>query len=565
MKKVSIGTSDFKQLRDEDLYYVDKSMFIKEILEDTNRVILLPRPRRFGKTLNMTMLRYFLEKPLEDKKELFPDNRYLFKGLAIEQEKDMMTYQGKYPVVYLTFKGVKSQDYISAYKNLVILISQEYKRHNYLLQSACLDKTARREYEEICEKRAEVVVYENSIKNLTEYLERYHKEKVVVIIDEYDTPVHEAYVAGYYEEMIGFMRGFLGAGLKDNTSLKKGVLTGIMRVAKESIFSDINNLGVYTLLSHKMQDKFGFTEGEVSQILKDNNLSVREQEVRDWYNGYIFGREVIYNPWSILNYADNEADGFKPYWINTSSNDIIKKYLASSTQEVKEKLEILVKGESIEEVVNENVVFKGIENNGELLWSFLLFSGYLKGSYSHERGEEKVYKLSIPNREVKYIYEKVITTWFTETLSSTKANQMLQALVDGDVRTFEAILNEFVIRMLSYHDTCKQEVERVYQAFVLGALINLEDSYEVRSNRESGYGRSDTLVIPKDKNKAGVVLEYKVIDHLYNETVEEALESAFKQIEEKKYAEEIKSRGIKEIFKYGVVFDGKRVWVKADS
>jgi len=565
MKKISIGTSDFKQLRDEDLYYIDKSMLIKEMLEDSSRVVLLPRPRRFGKTLNMTMLRYFLEKPLEEHKDYFPDNSYLFKGLAIEQEEELMKYQGKYPVIYLTFKGVKSSDYTSAYKDVVMLVSEEYKRHNYLLENNFLDETAKKEYKEICEKRADENLYKNCLSNLTKHLERYHKEKVVVIIDEYDTPVHEAYVAGYYEEMIGFMRGFLGAGLKDNSSLKKGVLTGIMRIAKESIFSDINNLGVYTLLSHKMQDKFGFTEGEVSQILKDNNLLEKEQEVRDWYNGYLFGGEIIYNPWSILNYVDNVVDGFKPYWINTSSNDVIKKYLASSTQEVKEKLEVLVKGESIEEIVNENVVFKGIENSGELLWSFLLFSGYLKASYSHDQREKRIYKLSVPNREVKYIYEKVIMSWFEETLSNIKANQMLQALVSGDVRTFEVILNEFVIRMLSYHDTCSQEVERVYQAFVLGTMINLEGEYEVRSNRESGYGRSDTLIIPKDITKAGVVLEYKVIDKLYNESVEEALEAALKQIEEKKYEEEIKSRGVKEVYKIGIVFDGKRVWVKAGS
>jgi len=548
VKKISIGTSDFKQLRDEDLYYVDKSLFIKEILADTSRVVLLPRPRRFGKTLNMTMLRYFLEKALEAQKENFPNNSYLFKGLAIEQEEEIMKYQSKYPVIYLTFKGVKQNNFKNALESIKRLLSNEYARHSYLLKDKKLTETAAREYKQIIKKEGNIIAYEESIKNLTAYLEKYYKEKVVVIIDEYDTPVHEAYVNGYYEEMISFMRSFLGAGLKDNSSLKKGVLTGIMLIAKESIFSDINNLGVYTLLKSEHNQSFGFTEAEVSKILKDYELIEKEDTVKTWYNGYIFGGQVIYNPWSILNYVNSNDKLLEPYWINTSSNDVIKKYLASSTQEVKEKLERLIKGESLKEVVMENVAFKDIENHGELLWSFLLFSGYLKAEDRLLENRKIYYKLSIPNEEVKHIYEQIIATWFEKTLSNVKANQMLQAMLEGKEETFEELLNEFVINIMSYYNL-GEEAERVYQAFVLGMLVNLQGEYEVRSELESGYGRAEVLVIPQDKSKNGVVLEFKKQGRKRPKAVEVLLKEALEQIEEKRYEEALKANGVNKVIK----------------
>jgi len=561
MPKLPIGQSDFRNIIEEGDYYVDKTLFIKEVIKDSVNILLFPRPRRFGKTLNLTTLRYFFETIYPNEK-IKKDNRKLFKGLKIEKEKEFTEHQGKYPVIFLSFKSIKFLDFEKTLSGIKGLIADEYLRHDYLLKGAILKKNEKENFQEIIQEKADYKSYANSLKNLSKYLYKYHQKKVVLLIDEYDTPIHAAYTENYYKEMVNFMKTFLGDGLKDNEYLKKGVMTGILRIARESIFSGLNNLGVYSLLSKKMSDKFGLTEEEVKKLLSDYEMADEFKGVSEWYNGYIFGEEIVYNPWSVLNYIENIADGHIPYWVNTSSNDIIKELVLKSSAQVHRKLEVLIKGEAIEQVLIENTIFDELEKNEAALWSFLVFSGYLKARFARKEKNYSVYKLSIPNTEVECLYDMIISRWISDKFTNDKLEYLLKALLKGEIKEFERIFHDFTISMLSYYDTGGKDPERVYQAFTLGLLVNLQGKYEIKSNRESGYGRYDIMIIPKDKNKKGVVIEFKKIDDFEEETKDIALDKALKQIEEKKYAQELKERGIKDIIKLGIVFDGKRVWVK---
>jgi hypothetical protein len=558
MKKLPIGRSDFKDLIENNFFFVDKSMFIKEIIEEPSQITLLPRPRRFGKTLNLSMLRYFFKKT-DDKEKL----KQLFSGLAIEKEKIFSEYCCRYPVIFLTFKDIKSGCFEEDLESIKRLIADEYRRHTYLLQSESLNDFEKEDFKNIAAIKADVSLFKNSLLYLSRYLYKHHKEMAVILIDEYDTPVIASYLGNYYEKTINFFRNFLGAGLKDNTNIYKGVLTGILRIAKESIFSDMNNIGVYSLMKEEYSDFFGFTETEVLELATECNVKGHFDDIKQWYDGYIFGKSTIYNPWSILNFMSGKDKNCHPYWANTASNSLIKEIIAKAPGLIKRELYDLLKDTALVKRIEENISFENLKTNETTVYSFLLFSGYLK-AYDCYKNERRDYcSIMIPNEEVKKIFEDVIIDWINEAYrDSDKLRIMLEALVKGDAKVFEEILNDFVITTLSYFNTGgKKDVEKVYQAFILGLLVNLAGDYEVSSEKESGFGRYDISIVPQDINNKAIIMELKKINS--DETKDTALASALAQIEEKKYETAIKARGIKDIKKLAVVFDGKRVWVKS--
>ncbi len=560
MQKLPVGLSDFKRMIEDNYYYVDKSLLLKELIDQGAVAMLIPRPRRFGKTLNLSMMRHFYEKTEAD-------TSHLFRHLKIWQAGEEYTSkQGKYPVIFLTFKDVKEQNWKSALAKIKALIQAEFLRHDYLRAEENLKADELNYFKAITRLTNDQSAFEDSIKNLCLYLARAHGQKVILLIDEYDTPIQAGYVNGYYDEIVSFMRNFLSGGLKDNSALEKGVLTGIMRVAKESIFSGLNNLEVFTILSHDFSDKFGLTEDEVRRLLESFDLQGNYNEVRDWYNGYQFSDHTIYNPWSIINYANKPRDGFKPYWVNTADNVIVERLLTNAGRELKEELESLIRGGSVEKPIEENIVFKQIERREDLLWSFLLFGGYLKSlSSRQEENTEKLYcRLAVPNREVRKVYVEVVEHWLVEKFADRKLHLMLAAFTNGDTPRFELLLREMVAQIFSCHNLGK-ESEKVYHAFVIGLLVWLGNRYEIKSDRESGYGRYDVMLIPRDLQAAGIIIEFKKINAAHRETKERALAKAFQQIEEKNYAAELQQRGIQHIRKLAIAFKGKQVWVKEQS
>ena len=578
MKKLPIGISDFKYMIRDEYYYVDKTLFIKDVLDKGDRILLIPRPRRFGKTLNISMLKYFYDCcPEEGAVETGPDNSYkeLFPSLAISKAvKTYLDKMGKYPVIFLTFKNIKEMEWETTYRKIKKLIQDEYLRHKYLVNSPKLEPQEQDYFKKIINLEGEREDYEISLEKLLIFLSRYYGARGVILIDEYDAPVHEGYHRGYYEEVINFMRNFLGGGLKDTDQyLEKSVITGIMRIARESIFSDLNNPGVYTLLSEEFDDKFGFTEQEVEALLKDYRLMDMYDQVRKWYNGYRFGKKTIYNPWSIINFLGSKGNELEPYWLNTSDNKIVESLLSKGGKELKQELEHLIRGETIEKSIEKSIALKDISSDEDSLWSFLLMGGYLKptGMRREDAMEKTYYSLSIPNKEVRHIYMRIIRRYFAAKIENEKLEIMLKALISGDIKLFEKMLRKVVLAVFSYHDF-SEEPEKVYHALVAGLLVWIANTHEIKSNRESGYGRYDIMIIPRDplaegtdKGQTGYVIEFKAVDKEDNETVETAAAAALAQIEEKKYETELMDRGIKNIKKLAVVFNGKDVYVKESS
>jgi hypothetical protein len=560
MKKLPVGVSDFKKIIRDNYYYVDKTLFIKEIIDKGDSILLIPRPRRFGKTLNLSMLKYFYDcQPGEE------ENKELFNSLAIQKAGQIyLDKMGKHPVIFLSFRSIKVLEWESCISKIIQLIQDEYLRHDYLLNSPEL-KPAEKDYiKRLIDLKGNIGDYENSLEKLLIFLSRHYGERAVILIDEYDAPIHAGFNHGYYEEIINFMRNFLCGGLKDTDPyLEKGLLTGIMRIAKESIFSGLNNPGVYTLLSDAFNDKFGFTEKEVEALLKDFQAMDSYDLVQEWYNGYRFGETIIYNPWSIVNFLAEGAKKFKPYWINTSDNAIVESLLSRGGKELKGELEQLIRGETIEKAIDDNIVLKYVDSDENSLWSFLLMGGYLKPTAERmARTTDKMYyTLTIPNREVKTAYTSIIDRYFTTKIENKKLEIMLKALIDGDVKLFEKMLRKVVTAVFSYHDF-GGEPEKVYHALVAGLLIWISDTHEIKSNRESGYGRYDIMIIPGDIKRIGYVIEFKSVDEEENETVPAAVEAALQQIENKKYETELIERGIKNYKKLASVFKGKEITVK---
>ncbi|MDQ1354820.1 MAG: hypothetical protein QG657_5129, partial [Acidobacteriota bacterium] len=530
----------------------------------------------FGKTLNITMLKYFYDccpettfpsPPVPENKQPGTDNTYhkLFDSLAIKEAgREYTDKMGQYPVIFLTFKDIKEHDWETCFHKLKQLIQLEYSHHYYLLESKKLLPHQLDYFKRIISLEGNIGDYENSLQNLLIFLNRYYGRRVVILIDEYDAPIHAGFINNYYDEIIGFTRNFLSGGLKDTGQyLEKGVLTGILRIAKESIFSGLNNPGVFTLLAEEFDDKFGFTEKEIENMLKDFNVFHMYDRVRDWYNGYTFGKETIYNPWSITSFLASESREPQPYWLNTSDNRLVETLLTKEGKELKKELEQLVRGESIEKAIEEDIVMKDVLTRENLLWSFLLMGGYLKQSAGRrdEAAGKIYYSLAIPNKEVRITYTGIIDRYFATKIENEKLEIMLKALVEGDVELFGKLLRKIVAAVFSYHDF-GGEPEKVYHALVAGLLVWISGTHEIKSNRESGYGRYDISVIPRDPHKVGYVIEFKTIDTEEGETVESAAESALKQIEDKKYESELIERGISNIKKLAIVFSGKEVFVK---
>jgi hypothetical protein len=558
--QIPIGIDDFRTLRELGLEYVDKSDMIRQLVDRPGvQVALFPRPRRFGKTLNLSMLRYWFEKRDED---LSP----LFEGLSIWQAGgEYRAHFQRYPVIHFNFKGSKGESFEDCWEAIQRRIAILFDEHRYLVESGRLSEREARDYRQVVDGTAGKAIYEQALADLSAYLHAHHGEKVVILIDEYDEPIHAGHSHGYLPEILDFMRAFLGAGLKSNVHLFKAVMTGILRVAKENLFSGLNNLGVYTLLARPFNTCFGFTEAEVAALLERNRCADTLDDVRAWYNGYLFGGEVIYNPWSVCSFLDRAEERPKAYWLSTSSNDLVRELLELYALELQPVFEVLLEGGSIERALDENVALSEIRRSQSALWSLLVFSGYLKAAeIPEDTADQPAYRLSIPNREVRQVYATTFRHWMESRMKASGGSvaELTEALLGGDAEVFEEQLQAFVTNLLSYHDPGKLHPERVYHGFVVGLLAVLEPSHQVRSNRESGKGRSDVLIRPARPGKPGVVLELKVAK-AGKKTLDQALEEGLAQLQAKDYAAELRAAGAAPVHAFAVAFDGKEVRVRA--
>ena len=540
-KKIPIGISDFKTLIENDYYYVDKTNFIEDMSTQVGQPLLFTRPRRFGKTLNMSMLRYFFDIVNAE------ENRKLFKDLYIEKS-ETFKYQGQYPVIFISLKDLKVSSFNEAIEELKNLIAEVYEKHFYILEN--LSSFNKDIFNNILTRNANMVELRNSLKFLSKILKDYYKKKVVLIIDEYDTPIVSAYEYGYYEDGISFFRTFFGAALKDNEYLQMGVMTGILRVAKEGIFSGLNNLAVYTILDNKYSSFFGLTENEVKKALVDYQVDYRIDDVKEWYDGYLFGNSELYNPWSILNYLSKKK--LEPYWVSTSNNFLVYDLLSKAKISVFNELQAVFQGKPIYKTLDSSFSFQDM-NNPQEVWQLLLYSGYLKIS---EILPESKYGLKIPNKEVYSFFEKSFLNRFLGGIDLFQ--EMIEALEKQKIDLFEKKLQEIMLVSVSYNDLGKEE--KYYHNLILGMILSMSKNYEIHSNNESGYGRYDISLEPKDKTKIGLILEIKVANS--KDELDKKLEEALKQIEEKQYDIVMKQRGINKVLKVGLAFFGKEVKIK---
>ena len=545
---IGIGISDFKALRLRKNYFIDKTMFIKDIVDNQAGVLLVTRPRRFGKTLNMSMLRYFFDCDVKDSKELF-------EGLKIMEQGEKYTSKlGAYPCIYLTLKDVSVSSYdrmITGFKSAVL---DAYREHRYLLNSDKVYDDEKARINDILYIREDEETLIKSIKELSGYLYRHYERPVMLFIDEYDVPIQTAYVEKYYEQAIKFLKTFYGTTFKDNSYLEKTVLTGVSRVAKESIFSGANNFDVFTVLDNEFADDFGITSEEMDKVIEDFKVEDDKEEIKKWYDGYRIGNvEGIYNPWSILNYLTRKE--LRPYWVNTSSNDLIKMTLRKSTT-IKEKMERLLKGEAIEVPIDLETIIDGIEENENNIWGLMLGTGYLKVDEVVNLAEG-IYKVKLPNYEIKLLFQSIVRSWFNDKVIGNDLNSILKDLVELNLSEFEIKFQKLVKEMFSYMDVGENTAENFYHAFVLGMLVGLKDSYYVNSNRESGMGRYDIMLEPQDKNKNSFIIEFKVANDMQENTIEDVIESAKRQIGERDYESNLRERGFNNITKMVFAFRGK--------
>lgn len=550
------------------MLYVDKSEIIGKVLQDPAEAMLLTRPRRFGKTTNLSMLRYFFEKPHGEKEagsyeKTVRDASPLFQDLAIWQDPAARPHFARYPVVAMTFKDVKGSTWESTLAGLKQEIRRAHAAHLYLLGNLAVTSATSARFEDILAGRGDAMLYLGALRDLTAELHHYHQQPVVLLLDEYDTPLHAAFTAGYYAEAVEFLRGLLSGALKDNAALFKAVLTGVLRVAKESIFSGLNNLGVYTLLHPRFATDFGFTEQEVAHLLEQSRSAVSIDQLRDWYNGYVFGGEVVYNPWSVMWALANGEVG--PYWANSSSDDLIQELLLGFGSRLDEDLRRLLQGEGLRRPVLDNMVLGDITRRPEGLWSFLLFAGYLKATdVRMEENDTRYMTLHVPNREVGGAIKGVFKDWLASGLGGAhEVDELVGAMLSGDAAGVEVRLGRLLLESASFLDSADRTVamtpEQVYHAFVLGILVHLQPQYLVRSNRESGHGRYDVMLEPRVPGRPGVVLERKV--KRGRETLRRTTSRAMRQLADNDYSTELRARGASPIHEFAIAFDGKRVRV----
>ena len=561
-RTVGIGIQSFDKIRENNYFYIDKTSFIKEWWESGDDVTLITRPRRFGKTLNMSMVEEFFSIDYANREDLF-------EGLSIWEEEKYRKIQGTYPVISLSFASVKERNYESTKSRICQLITDLYSKYNFIRKSEWMTETDRDFFDSVRTDMPEVVAT-MAIYKLSYYLYRYYGKKVIILLDEYDTPMQEAYVDGFWDELVGFTRSMFNSAFKTNPWLERAIMTGITRVSKESIFSDLNNLKVVTTTSDEYAESFGFTETEVFDVLDEYGLSDKKQDVKQWYDGFIFGNHKdIYNPWSILNYLDTGK--LSTYWANTSSNSLVGKLLREGNRRIKEKFEALLQGKVIQTAIDEQIVYNQLDNDESAIWSLLLASGYLKVlSYDREElleyGEEAEYELTLTNYEVERMFYNMVRGWFRD--SRADYNDFVQALLLGDKKTMNAYMNRVALNTFSYFDTGKrpsgEEPERFYHGFVLGLIVDLQNRYIITSNRESGFGRYDVMLEPRNPQKDdAIILEFKVYDPDEEETLKDTVQDALKQIEEKQYAAQLEARGIlkEHIRSYGFAFQGKNVLI----
>ncbi len=558
---VGIGHQDFESVRVSDNFYIDKTHFIREWWEAYDAVTLITRPRRFGKTLTMSMVEQFFSVEYANRKELF-------EGLSIWQEEAYRNLRGTYPVISLNFAKVKETSFLNTRKKICNIITKLYNRYDFLLDSGKLNGKEKELYQKVSADMEDYIA-SDSLNMLSDYLMRYYGKKVIILLDEYDTPMQEAYVGGYWEEMVEFIRNLFNATFKTNPYMERAIMTGITRVSKESVFSDLNNLEVITTTSEKYADCFGFTEEEVFRSLDEYGLSTEKEEVKKWYDGFCFGgQKDIYNPWSILNYLDKKRVGL--YWANTSSNSLVGKLIREGEAGIKIRMEQLLQGESLYTVLDEQIVFNQLDQGEDAVWSLLLASGYLKAVYARFNTEcrKMEYELRLTNLEVQVMFEHMIEGWFQRCRPLN--NAFLQALTNGDLEEMNDYMNDISEEMFSSFDTGKNpsektHPERFYHGFVLGLMVELRGRYEITSNGESGLGRHDVMIVPKEKNQDAYVIEFKVANTRKRESLESAVSSALEQIEKRKYESALRARGFakEQIKKYGFAFRGKEVLIGA--
>ena len=563
-RTVSIGTQDFEKMIQRNCFYVDKTGFIKEWWESEDEVTLITRPRRFGKTLNMSMLNCFFSNKYADRGELF-------EKLEIWKDEKYCEIQGTYPVIFMSFAEIKQNNYNDAVEKIKRIICEVCQQFDFLKNWDGLTETEKKNISNISYDMSDVMA-QDLIKNMSNYLSRYYGKKVIILLDEYDTPMQEAYVNGYWEELVAFTRSLFNSTFKTNPYLERAIMTGITRVSKESIFSDLNNLEVVTTLTPKYETAFGFTEEEVFKALDEQGLSDKKKDVKIWYDGFRFGsKNDIYNPWSIINCLDKKKIAL--YWAESSSNGLINSLVQKGSSNIKMMVEELINGSTINVPIDEQIVFSELDYSEDAVWSLMLASGYLKVVSSEElnliRESDNEYKLALTNREILFMFKKMILRWFSPAKSET--NEFIKALITGDIESMNEYMNDVALRTFSSFDSGKHTSEKkapenFFHGFVLGLMVDQSENYIITSNRESGFGRYDIMLEPKDKQTQkypGIVIEFKVINPRKENSLEETVEAALKQIEEKNYDAELINRGVNKenIHHYGFAFKSKEVLI----
>ncbi|MDE7313689.1 MAG: ATP-binding protein [Eubacterium sp.] len=557
-KTVGIGIQDFRKVVERDCFYIDKTLFIKEWWESQDDVTLITRPRRFGKTLTLSMTEQFFSVK-------YRDSGWMFEPFAIWKEEKYQRLQGTYPVVNLSFSRVKGSNFQLVREKICQILAEVYQRHTFLLEGDLLSDSEKEFFHQVTDKMDDAVAGV-ACNRISEYLVRYYGKKVILLLDEYDTPMQEAYIYGYWKEMSDFIRSMFAAALKDNPYLERALLTGITRVSKESVFSDLNHLKVVTTTSRKYQSAFGFTEQEVFSALEEYGLADRKQEVKLWYDGFQFGNcGNLYNPWSIINYLDERE--FDDYWVNTSSNKLVEQLIGKGSANVKRIVEELLKGRDFRTKMDENIVYHDLHTDEGAIWSLLLASGYLKVKNCVKNSSgEKEYVLALTNREVVCMFRRMVRNWFS--VCSSNYNDFIKAMLVGDLEAMNAYMNRVALATFSMFDagikpSQGSEPERFYHGFFLGLSVELSDRYTVTSNRESGFGRYDVMFEPTDSFGNGMIIEFKVHAPSKEKSLEDTVSAALSQIIEKKYSVKLESKGIPEgrIRIYGFAFRGKEVLI----
>ena len=563
-KVISIGNQSFESIREKDNFYVDKTNFIKEWWDNDDIVTLITRPRRFGKTLNMSMLECFFSNKYKDRGDLF-------ESLEIWKDEKYRKLQGTYPVIFLSFASIKGNTFELAKNQIYEKIAELYENNRFLLESDCMSDTEKAKYRSFLENPIDKDV-SFALNSLSKYLSSYFGKNVIILLDEYDTPMQEAYVNGYWVELVAFTRSLFNAAFKTNPYLERAMMTGITRVSKESIFSDLNNLVVVTTTSNQYETAFGFTEEEVFNSLDEQGLSDKKDIVKTWYDGFTFGdKKDIYNPWSIINYLDKKKIAL--YWAESSSNGLINSLVQKGSSYIKTMVENLIRGEKINVVIDEQIVFSELDYSEDAVWSLMLASGYLKvislEPLDAMRESECEYELALTNREILFMFRKMILRWFSPAKQET--NEFIRALISGDIESMNDYMNDVALKTFSSFDSGKHTSEKkapenFFHGFVLGLIVDQTENYIITSNRESGYGRYDIMLEPIDKTNEklpGIVIEFKVINPRKENSLEETVKAALKQIEEKNYDAELIKRGVKEenIHHYGFAFKGKEVLI----